>query len=73
MTVESCQGSETWTFRKTEEDLLNVFQRNGRQIVLGTHLTDRISINNLGDKLGSIALSRTILREKMRRLGHISG
>ena len=35
-------GSEAWPLRRTEEEWLNVFQRNCLQIVLGTRLTDGI-------------------------------
>jgi len=35
--------SEAWALRKADEDLLDVFQRNCRRIVLSTRLTDRNS------------------------------
>jgi len=35
-------GSEAWVLRKTDADLLDVFQRNCLRIVLGTRQTDRI-------------------------------
>ena len=63
-------GSEEWTLRKTEEDLLDVFQRNCLQILLGTRLTGRISSSGLCGKCGSILLSRAIMRESLRWLGH---
>ena len=63
-------GSEAWTLRKADEDLLDVFQRNCLRIVLGTRLTDRFSNNRLYDKCGSIPLSRAIMKEKLRWLGH---
>ena len=63
-------GSEAWGLRKADENLLNVFQRNCLRIVLGTRLTDRISNSSLYDKCGSILLSRAIMKERLRWLGH---
>ena len=54
-----------------EEDLLDVFQRNCLWIVLGTKLTDRISNSKLYEKCGSIPLSRAIMKERLRWLGHV--
>jgi len=45
-------GSEAWTIRKADEDLLYVFHRNCIQIVLGTRLTDHISNSRLDEKCG---------------------
>ena len=57
--------------RKTDENLLDVFQQNCLGIVLGTRLTDRISNNRLYEKYGSIPLSRSIMKERLRWLGHV--
>ena len=54
-----------------DRDLLDVFNRNCLQIVLGTQLTDCISNVGLYKKCGSILLSRNILRDRLRFLGHI--
>ena len=54
---------------KTDEDLLDVFQRNCLRIVLGTRQTDRILNSRLYEKCGSILQSRAILRERLRGLG----
>ena len=64
-------GSMAWVLRKTEEDLLDVFQRNCQWIVLGTRLTDRISNDKLCEKCGPILLSRAIVRERLRWLGYV--
>ena len=64
-------GSEAWALRKADENLLDVFQRNCLQIVLGTRLTGRISNSRLYEKCGSIPLSRAIMKERLRRLGHV--
>ena len=64
-------GSEAWVFRKADEDLLDVFERNYLQIVLGTWLTDCISYSRLFEKYGSIPLSRAIMKEKLRWHGHV--
>ena len=64
-------GSEAWTLRKADEDLLDVFQRNCLQIVLSTWLTDRNSNSKLYEKCGSIPLSRAIMKEMLRWLGHV--
>jgi len=50
-------GSETCLLQKIEGDFLNIFQRNCLEIVLGFHLTDRVSNNKLFKKCGSIPLS----------------
>ena len=54
-------GSEAWALRKTDGDLLDVFQRNCLHIVLDTRLTDRISNCSLYEKCGSNLLSRAII------------
>ena len=64
-------GSEAWALQKADENLLNVFQRNCLQIVLGTRLTDRISNSRLYEKCGSIPLSRAIMKERLRWLGNV--
>ena len=64
-------GSEAWALRKADEDLLDLFQRNCLRIVLGTRLTDLISNSRLYEKCGSIPLSRAIMRERVRWLGHV--
>ena len=56
-------GSEAWLFRKADEALQDVFQKDYLRIVLGTRLTDRISNSRLYEKCGSIALSMTIMKE----------
>jgi hypothetical protein len=70
MRVVKC-GSEAWVLRKADEYLLNVSQRNCLRIVLGTRLTDRISNGRLYKKCGYIPLSRAIIRERLRWLGHV--
>ena len=64
-------GSEAWTLRKVDENLLDDFQRNCLRIVLGTRLTDRISNSRLYEKCGSIQLSRAIMTERSRWPGHV--
>jgi hypothetical protein len=64
-------GSEAWALRKADEDLLYGVQRNGLRIVLGTRLTDRISNNRLYEKYGSIPLTRSIMKERLRWIGHV--
>ena len=64
-------GSEAWALRKADENLLDVFQRNYLRFVLGIRLTDRISNNGLYEKCGSIPLPRAIMKERLRRLGHV--
>ena len=72
----TCDNSgQTWlgsmgTFRKADEDLLYVFQRDCRRTVLGTRLTDRIS-NWPYENCDSIPLSRAIMRERLRWLEHV--
>ena len=56
---------------KSDEDLLDFFQRNCLRIVLGTRLTDRISNNGLYEKCASIQLFRAIIKERLRWLGHV--
>ena len=63
-------GYEAWMPRKTDENLLDVFQRNCLRIVLGTQLTDLISNRRLYEKCGSIPLSKAITKERFRWLGH---
>ena len=64
-------GSEAWTLWKTEEDLLDGFQRNCLWLVLGTRLTNRISNSRIHETYGSVPLSRAIMREKLRWLGRV--
>ena len=64
-------GSEAWALRKADENLLDAFQRNCLRIVLGTRVTDRISNSRLYEKCGSIPLSRAIIKERLRWLGHV--
>ena len=45
-------GSEAWVFRKADEDLLDVFQRNYLRIVRVTRLTYIISNSRLYEKCG---------------------
>ena len=49
--------------QKTEENLLEVFQRTFLRIIPGTRLTDRISNSRLYEKYGSIPLSRDIIKQ----------
>ena len=58
-------GSEAWLLRKTDEDLLEVFQSNCLWIVLGTRLSDGISNSRLEEKCGPIPISRTLMRERL--------
>ena len=64
-------GFEAWALWKADEDLLDVFHGNYLRIVLGTRRTDRISNSRLCEKCGSIPLSRAIMRERLRWLGHV--
>ena len=64
-------GSEAWMVRKADEDLLDVFLRNFLLIFLGTRSTDRISNNGLYEMYCSIPFSRTIMKERLRWLGHV--
>ena len=64
-------SSEAWVLRKVDENLLDVFQRNCLRIVLGSRLTDRISNSKRYKKFGSIPLSRVIMKERLRWLGHV--
>ena len=64
-------GSEAWALRKADEDLLDVFQRNLLQIVLGTRLTDRIPNSRLYEKCGLIPHSKALIRKRLRWLWHI--
>ena len=61
-------GSAAWALLKTDEDLLNVFQRNCQRFLLSIQLTDRISNINLHEKYDSIPLSWAIVKEKLRCL-----
>jgi len=63
-------GSEAWVLRKTDENTLDVFQRNYLRVVQGTRLTNRISNSGLHEKCGPIPLSRDIMKERLRWLGH---
>ena len=62
---------EVWALQKLDEDLLDVFQTNCLRISFGSQLTDRISNSRLYDKCGSIPLSRAVIRECLRWLGHV--
>ena len=62
---------EAWALRNVDDDLLDVFQRNGLRIVLGTRLTNRLSNNRPYEKCVSILLSRAIMKERLRWLGHV--
>ena len=53
--------SETWDLQKTEEYLLNVFQRNSLQVLLGYRLTDCISNSKLYENRSSIPFSRATI------------
>ena len=64
-------GSEAWALRKTDENLLDVFQRICLRIILGTRLTERISNSRLYEKCGSMPFSRAIMKERLRWLGHV--
>ena len=59
--------------QKADEDLLDLFQRNCQQIVLGTQLNDHISNSKLYEKCGSILLFRAIMKEILGWLGHFLG
>ena len=63
--------SEVWVLRKANEDLLDVLKRNCLQIFICTRLTDRISNSRLYEKCCSVPLSRAIMRERFRWLGHV--
>ena len=64
-------GSEAWSVGKADVNLLDLFQRNCLRIVLGTRLTDRISNSRFYEKCSSIPLSRAIMKERLRWLGHV--
>ena len=64
-------GSEAWALRKADENLLDVFQRNRLRIVQGTRLNDRTSNSRHYEKRGSILVSRAIMKERLRWLGHV--
>ena len=64
-------GSEALAVRKEEGNLVDVFQRNCLWIVLGTRLTDHILNSRLYEKCGSLPLSRSTMRERLRWLGHV--
>ena len=64
-------GSEAWALQKVDENLLDFFRRNCLWFVLVTWLTGCISNSRLNKKRGSIALSRTIMTERLRWLGHV--
>ena len=65
-------GSEACVLQKVDEYFLDVFQRNCLRTVLGTRLTDRISNSRLCETCGSITLSRAIMEERLRWLGHVA-
>ena len=60
-----------WALQRRDEDFLDVFQRNCRRFFLGTGLTDRISYSRLYEKCDSIPLSKSIMKERLRCLGHV--
>ena len=64
-------GSEAWPLRKGDDNLLDVFQRNCLRIVLSTRLTNCVSNSRLHEKCGSVPLSRAIIKERLRWLGHV--
>jgi len=64
-------SSRIWELQETEEDLLDVFQRNCLRIVLGTRLTDRALNGRLYGKCGSNLLSRAIIRIMLKYLGYV--
>ena len=64
-------GSEACALQKADEDLQDVFQRNCLWIVLGTRLTDRILNSKLYEKCNHIPLSRAIMKERLKWLGHV--
>ena len=64
-------GSEAWALEKADENLLDVFQRNCLWIVWGTWLTDHVLNSRLYKKYGLISLSRAIMKERLRWLGHV--
>ena len=63
--------AEAWALRKVDEDLLDIFQRNCLWIILGTRLTDHISNSKLYEESGPITLSRAVMKERSRWLGHV--
>ena len=63
--------SEAWALRKADANLLDVFQKNCLRIVLGTRLTCRILNSRFYEKYGSIPLSRAIMKERLKWLGHV--
>ena len=63
--------SGAWALRKTEEDFLEIFPRYCPQTVLGSRLTDRIYNGRLYEMFGSISLSSTVIKERLRWLWHI--
>ena len=67
----SSLGSETWALRKTEEDLLGVLLRKCLWFFMGTRLNNNISNTRLCKECGSILLSRAIMRERLKWLGHV--
>ena len=60
-----------FALRKTDEDLLDIFQRNCQRIGLVTRLTDRISNSGVYKKCGSIPLSRGDNERKVVITGHV--
>ena len=71
MTTVVKYGSEAWALQKADENLLDVSQRNCLRIVLDIRLTYRILNSRLYEKCGSIPLSRAIMRERLRFIGHV--
>ena len=64
-------NSETLLLQKADEDLLDVLQRNCLRIFPGTQLIDRVSNSRRYERRGSIPLSRAIMRDRLRWLGHV--
>ena len=65
-------GSEAWNLQKTEQDILDVFQRKSSPlIVLVIGLTDCISNSKLTPKIGSMSLSRVTMRKRLRWIEHV--
>jgi len=64
-------GFEARTLQKADEDLLDAFRRNCQRIVLGIRLTDRVLNSRMCEKCGSIPLSKAIMIERLRWLGHV--
>ena len=64
-------GSEAGALQKADGGSLDIFQRYCLRLVLCTRLTNCISNSWLYEKCGSIPLSRAIMKERLRWLGHV--